>query len=550
MSAEVRRELLGLLSGLCDGLLTPTEHARLEALLDSDAACRRLYLEYLDTHARLLGNAGVLAPCEAPAATPRPRRRMAWLVGYAIAACLGALAVLFTQLWLPRETGTTDGPRPEGDPRRAVSVATLTHTADCEWETGPKTAGARLTPGDLRLKKGVARIRFDSGPDLVLEGPVELRVDSRTSATLLKGKVVFRADETAAAFELHTPASTLADLGAEYAVDVTPGGEEVHVFDGEVQRTPKAAAEGGKAEGAKAEHLTAGVARSYGPEPETPGKAAVYDPGRFVRQLTVAGQPPPDPGTGLLVYEGFEYASADALKTGKANGGYGWISRWTPGFARAIDNGDKALQPLNIKSGLGRRGAAMAPVGGCFEYAGFAKFHRRMALPLRLDADAVYYLSYLFRREGPPEDTLCAVAILFRTTEELERGQEDGRKRLNVGVGGPNQLFTHLGGVGSRTPVPLRFGETYLMVAKIVASKDGPDQVFMRVYGPDDAVEREEQGWTVTGPQFYSDLSFDWMEIHINSKTLLSLDEIRLGTSWQAVTAPWLAAAAGPKAGQ
>jgi hypothetical protein len=54
MSPEVRLELLRLLSALCDGGLTEVQHRRLEELLDADAECRRLYLQYTDMHARLL----------------------------------------------------------------------------------------------------------------------------------------------------------------------------------------------------------------------------------------------------------------------------------------------------------------------------------------------------------------------------------------------------------------------------------------------------------------------------------------------------------------
>ena len=32
---------------------------------------------------------------------------------------------------------------------------------------------------------------------------------------------------------------------------------------------------------------------------------------------------------------------------------------------------------------------------------------------------------------------------------------------------------------------------------------------------------------------------FDWLEVHINSKTRQTIDEIRLGTTWSSVTAPW-----------
>jgi hypothetical protein len=33
---------------------------------------------------------------------------------------------------------------------------------------------------------------------------------------------------------------------------------------------------------------------------------------------------------------------------------------------------------------------------------------------------------------------------------------------------------------------------------------------------------------------------FDWLEVHINSKTRQTIDEIRLGTTWSSVTAPWV----------
>jgi hypothetical protein len=374
----------------------------------------------------------------------------------------------------------------------------------------------------------------------VIEGPAEVSLDSGSAATVLRGKVVCRADETAAPFDLHTPSSTLVNVAGEYAVLVSTDGEEVHVFGGEVQRTPRA-------DGATSELLTAGEARSYGLSPDAPGQPKPLDPAGFVRQLVDAQ--PLDPAAGLMAYEGFDYPSADALRTGKANGGWGWTTPWLGGFARPLLEGDTNLLALNVKEGLSRPGAAVPAVGGCFEYVGFAKYHRKLATPVRLDADGVYYLSFLFRREGPPADPLNALAILLRTTEELQKGKDDARKRLNIGVGGANQLFTHLEKVGSRTPVPLRYGETYLLVAKIVASSTDPGQVFMRVYHPDEPIERDESdSWTVTGPPLPSRLVFDWLEIHINSKTRQTIDEIRLGVTWSSVTAPWIGAGGAGKA--
>jgi hypothetical protein len=191
-----------------------------------------------------------------------------------------------------------------------------------------------------------------------------------------------------------------------------------------------------------------------------------------------------------------------------------------------------------------RASAPEASIGGSFEHVGFAKYFRRLARPVRMDADGVYYFSFLFRREGPPLEPLNDVSIQLRQTEELEGDQRDAtidlRKRLNFGVDRTNEVYTHLERIGRRMPLPLSFGETYLLVAKVVASGTYPDQVFVRIYGPDDPVDQQEPAnWSAVGPPIHSDLTFDWLEIHINSATRQTIDEIRLGTTWASVAAAW-----------
>ncbi len=533
VSPEVRAELLRLLAALCDGEPTAPEHARLEELLDADAECRRVYLEYLDMHARLLvhgdlGQGRTPVPPPAPAVLPL-RRWGVRLLRYAAAAALGAAAVLLLQLSAP--------PAPELPPAAPTEparyIATLAHADHCTWEDAreARATGARLLPGELRLREGVLQVRFDSGPDLLIAGPAHVRLDSASSATVLRGQVLFRGDETAATFDLHTPASHLEDLGTEYAVRVGPEGEEIHVFDGEVRRLSRTRA---------AEHLKAGEARRYA-GPDHPGEPTV-----LARDTFPLAPPPhvPDPAAGLLAYEGFAYDDAQALPGGTAAGGVGWLGPWVPGFVRPRDEGAEARLVLSPSAGLSRPGAAVPAVGGAVAFTGFTKCYRRLATPLRLDTDGVYYLSYLFRRQGPSPDVVNAVAVLFWTDEQFAQEQRvvatDPRQRLNVGVGGPNELFTHLQGHGARTPLPLSYGETYLLVAKIVAGRTNPDQVFLRVYAPTEPVEAQEPGnWSVVGPSFQSDLVFDWLQVHVNSQTRQTLDEIRLGTTWAAVTAPW-----------
>jgi hypothetical protein len=538
--AESRAELLELLSALCDGQLDAPGHARLESLLAQDAGARELYLQYLDMHARLLVRP---APAEetrlAGPQTAAPAPRFASpLFRYALVASLTLAVSLLVQLvWW----------RPVSPPVQAAPnyVATLTRTADCVWADSaqPLLAGSRLLPGVLRLRQGGAAIAFDGGVRLVLEGPAELRLESAVVATLLRGKVVFRGDEGGPPFDLRTPTSTLVDFGTEYAVSVAADGEEVHVFDGEVQRRPTVGA---------VEYLKAGQARRYGPD--STGKPTPLAPGRFVRRLPEPREPlGGGPGSGLLAYEGFDYADREAFAAGKADGGFGWAGPWVLDFARPLNPGDDNHLVLNPRGGLTRAGAAVAPVGGAFEYAGFTKYFRRLAEPIRMDVDRSYFLSFLFRRDGPSPNEVNAVALLFWTDEDYQKvgkTRGDPWRQLNVGVRGWNQLFTQLHEVSWRTPLPLRYGETYLLVAKIAASADNPDQVFLRVYGPDEPVEPDEPAsWTAVSPELRSDLVFDWLQLHVNSTARQTIDEVRVGTTWSSVVAPWMAAPPGKGGG-
>jgi hypothetical protein len=64
------------------------------------------------------------------------------------------------------------------------TVAVLLQTHRAEWEeTGlPTRPGSPLPPGKLVLKAGHAQIEFYSGATVILEGPAEFELSSRTKA--------------------------------------------------------------------------------------------------------------------------------------------------------------------------------------------------------------------------------------------------------------------------------------------------------------------------------------------------------------------------------
>src|SRR5262245_16190134 len=180
---EHRTELLRLLSTLCDEQLSDADQSRLEELLGDEDA-RRLYLQYVDMHARLLthpaaGGEGhlpgvdVLAGLiggEASAAVHqskpierRPRRSIPSFLSYVAVAAATLAATILAQVVLVKHRqpmGTTSL-----STDRQTYVATLSQVIDPEWghATEAYRVGSRVLSGDLTLQKGVARLAYDGG---------------------------------------------------------------------------------------------------------------------------------------------------------------------------------------------------------------------------------------------------------------------------------------------------------------------------------------------------------------------------------------------------
>ncbi len=531
-----KSELLRLIGAMIDGVISPEDHRRLEALLEADARARELYFDCMDVHFGLhrwqirdaearqitdFEEATVAAsPLRERTATPGRAARYA---GYAAVAAITLVASLAAQ-WVLFDAArhAVADPSP---PEPGEYVATLVDTSQCDWgrDDVPRGEGSRLLPGRVHLVRGVAEIRFDSGAQLVLEGPAVLQIESVSSATVLQGKLVLKSDETAEAFFLHTPSSTLVDYGTEYAVAIDSGGEELHVFDGEVRRTARTRHQGHD----PAEQVAAGQAKRYAGRPGRRGKAVPLGEHRFARQVPRPAAGRPDPTANLLAYEGFEYLAPAMPADGTADGGLGWERPWWMNKNHPM--------PLNVAS-LYRADSTGGALGGAIDGHGVLTISRRLKRPVRLDRDAVYYLSFLFRRLGGSGEPPNSLQLILRDPR-----QSEPQKRLTLGVARPNHVvFTHFEGGGGRAALPLDYEETYLLVAKIVAGRTRPDQVFLRVYRPDEPVGRSEPGsWSVTTRPVKSHLVLSSLSVHLNSEAPQLFDELRIGTTWSSVTAVW-----------
>jgi hypothetical protein len=104
---------------------------------------------------------------------------------------------------------------------------------------------------------GLAEITYDTGAQVLLQGPVTYQVDSSRSGFLSVGKLAARIEKKAASgrksnpisypplFAVRTPTAVVTDLGTEFGVEVRENGEtSSHVFRGSVQLQRTGVAEG------------------------------------------------------------------------------------------------------------------------------------------------------------------------------------------------------------------------------------------------------------------------------------------------------------------
>jgi ferric-dicitrate binding protein FerR (iron transport regulator) len=244
MTPQERDELRALLDALAEEVITPDQVARLEALVLAHPEAEAFYVQYMGLVADLSRQfAAVPAPAEravrertapvTPAAPTAARRRWLrpWVAGL-VAVAAAVLAAI--GLW-PRPIMLAP-PRGGATPERTdETVAVLIQTHQAEWEeTGMPTRPGPLRPGRLALKSGYAYLEFYNGATVILEGPAELRLVSRTEAFCERGKLRATVPPQAHGFAIRSPALDLIDRGTEFGLAVGGGKTEVHVFQGQV----------------------------------------------------------------------------------------------------------------------------------------------------------------------------------------------------------------------------------------------------------------------------------------------------------------------------
>lgn len=117
-------------------------------------------------------------------------------------------------------------------------VAKLTETINAKW-SAPLTSlteGSDLRAEPMKLLQGYAQIRLDTGVEVILQGPVEVKLEAADRIHLLEGNIYARVPSYATGFIVQTPNATVVDYGTEFAMSVSKTGiTEAHVFTGRIE---------------------------------------------------------------------------------------------------------------------------------------------------------------------------------------------------------------------------------------------------------------------------------------------------------------------------
>ena len=126
---------------------------------------------------------------------------------------------------------------PEGT--SSIAVATLVDQINVQWNQPDikYENGDRLwaNGGQLDLKKGLVKIQYDNGVDVIIEGPAVFEIE-RSEVFLEYGRAYSHVSKTGLGFTIKTPTSQFVDLGTEFGVQAdVNGSSELHVIKGKVQ---------------------------------------------------------------------------------------------------------------------------------------------------------------------------------------------------------------------------------------------------------------------------------------------------------------------------
>ena len=248
------RELRELASLYCDEALSPEQVERLHEILRDDVDARRVFLGYVDIHARLSWEFGADTSQDLRVSTEDilaeqqsrgligPRRSLVEAVAcrlgsrsrLALASFLVTVALALTILFVQQQFARTQM-APTGGSTHQASPATLVKGVAVRWKGSVDyRVDDDISSGPLELLAGLAVLKTANGSQILMEAPVSLELIDAGNAFLHSGRVVVRCDKTDQ-FVIDTARVKVTDKGTEFGVSMGPSGDTmIQVFEGRV----------------------------------------------------------------------------------------------------------------------------------------------------------------------------------------------------------------------------------------------------------------------------------------------------------------------------
>lgn len=162
-----------------------------------------------------------------------------------IAACLvGVLAAPWLLSDFDRIAAESQPPALQpGKPKATVgvstayerAVATIVGGVDVALD-GPPPVGNRIGLGTIRVRRGLARVVFDSGAVVVVQGPSEIDIVEESTCRLVSGAMSVKVSSEADLFRVEADGLQISERDTEFAVRrVRHNDTELHVFNGRLQ---------------------------------------------------------------------------------------------------------------------------------------------------------------------------------------------------------------------------------------------------------------------------------------------------------------------------
>ncbi len=295
LTATSRDELDRLIDGACDQTLSAAELQELSAILASDPRACDHYISYMAIHRELVcqwlpavqfsgEELSRFAAAETDWPSPNyigdrsadlpptlpPSLRFTssaipsllatspyygWPAAYLIATVIcGVALTVATFIHVAHPTVVMHGSsslarvdsveQAPGNP-----VGRITGMSHCRWNGSDRVSPNVGVGSAYRLSAGLLEITYDAGARVVLQGPVDYRVDSAVGGYLASGKLTANVEThegepvhgpqsstDGALFTITTPTAVVTDLGTEFGVEVTSDGNTyTRVFRGLVR---------------------------------------------------------------------------------------------------------------------------------------------------------------------------------------------------------------------------------------------------------------------------------------------------------------------------